>query len=190
MAKKIPTDAKRVFEWVLFDIYQKDQVQFDGSIKKFEWARTYDIAKWICIVDDRILILREQQPWYDVVREWLPGWMLERWEDIYDAIEREVREETWITFSDISLLVTLRSNVTLAEGYRHYFICRWVSDRWEQILDAGWEKIEITHLSFEEFITKIVDDSEFAHDIWDWILRNYVVKNRTEDLRRILFADK
>jgi hypothetical protein len=47
---------------VLFDIYQKDQEQFDGSVKKFEWARSYDIIKGLCVVGEMIVVLREEQP--------------------------------------------------------------------------------------------------------------------------------
>jgi hypothetical protein len=47
---------------VLFDIYQKDQEQFDGSVKRFERARSYDIIKGICVVDEKIIVLREEQP--------------------------------------------------------------------------------------------------------------------------------
>jgi 8-oxo-dGTP pyrophosphatase MutT (NUDIX family) len=134
--------------------------------------------------------LREEQPWYHVIREWLPWWMLLRWENPDEAVVREVQEETWISFSKISLLTTLFSNIGLAEAYRHYYICRDPVSFGEQHLDAWWEKIEIVYYSFDEFIAKILDNSEFVSDLWDWIIRNYVLKNKLAELKSILFATR
>lgn len=62
MNKKIPLDAKKVFSTELFEVYQKEVEQFDGSYKTFEWVRSYDIAKAVCIVDDKIIIQHELWP--------------------------------------------------------------------------------------------------------------------------------
>lgn len=60
--KKIPADATKVFSTKLFEVYTKEQEQFNGSFKTFERVRTYDIAKAICIVDDEIIVLHEEKP--------------------------------------------------------------------------------------------------------------------------------
>lgn len=62
MNKKIPADATKVFSTTWFEVYQKEVEQFDGTYKTFEWVRAYDIAKAICIVDDKIIIQREEWP--------------------------------------------------------------------------------------------------------------------------------
>jgi hypothetical protein len=38
------------------------KTKFDGSVKKFEWARSYDIIKGLCVVGEMIVVLREEQP--------------------------------------------------------------------------------------------------------------------------------
>jgi ADP-ribose pyrophosphatase len=38
----IPENAKKVFDGIIFDIYQWEQEQFDGTIKTFEKAKRPD----------------------------------------------------------------------------------------------------------------------------------------------------
>ncbi len=60
--KRIPEDATKVFETRLFQVYAKEVEQFDGSFQTFEWVRTYDIAKAMCVVGGKIIILHEEFP--------------------------------------------------------------------------------------------------------------------------------
>ncbi len=60
--KKIPEDATKVFSNRFFEVYEKEVKQFDGSYKTFERVRSYDTAKAICVVDDKIIIEHEEQP--------------------------------------------------------------------------------------------------------------------------------
>lgn len=62
MNKKIPADAMKVFSTDLFAVYQKEQEQFDGTTKTFEWLRCYDVVKAICIVEDKIILQHEERP--------------------------------------------------------------------------------------------------------------------------------
>lgn len=60
--RKIPADAKKVFERELFEVYEKEMDLFDGTKKTFEWVRAYDVVKAICVVEGKILILATVQP--------------------------------------------------------------------------------------------------------------------------------
>ncbi len=60
--RKIPADAKKVFENQLFVAYEKETELFDGTTKTFEWVRAYDVVKAICVVDGKILVLASEQP--------------------------------------------------------------------------------------------------------------------------------
>jgi len=62
MNKKIPADATKVFSTKLFEVYQKEVEQFDGSYKTFEWVRAYDTTKALCVVDDTIVIEHAEMP--------------------------------------------------------------------------------------------------------------------------------
>jgi len=59
---KLPANASKVFDGILFNIYQRQQEQFDGSFKTFECAERGDVVKSIPIIGDKILISRDEQP--------------------------------------------------------------------------------------------------------------------------------
>ena len=50
--KIIPDEAEKVFNGVLFDVYQWQQEMYDGSYATFERLRRADTAAVICITDD------------------------------------------------------------------------------------------------------------------------------------------
>ena len=108
--KKIPADATKVFSTKLFEVYTKEQEQFDGSFKTFEWVRTYDIVKALCIVEDKIILLHDEQPGVGGKVD-LPGGRIERDENPDEAIQREVEEETGVKFQKYEKLVTITSNI-------------------------------------------------------------------------------
>lgn len=91
--KSIPADATKVFETKLFEVYTKETKQFDGSSKTFEWVRAYDIAKSICVVDDKIIILHTEMPGGLSFMS-IPGGMMDKGESPEESIKRETEEET------------------------------------------------------------------------------------------------
>ena len=62
MKSRIPEDAQKIFETKLFGVYTKEVKQFDGATKTFERVRAYDIAKCLCVVDDKIVVLHTEMP--------------------------------------------------------------------------------------------------------------------------------
>ena len=60
--KKIPDHAKRVFQGVIFDVYQWQQELFDGSIETFEALRRPNTLMVIPTMGDTILLAEEVQP--------------------------------------------------------------------------------------------------------------------------------
>lgn len=185
---KIPSDATCVFSWKLFQVYQKEVEQFDETIKTFEWIRWFDIVKAICIVDEKVIILHEQQPW-GIKRISLPWGMIDSTEDPLHAIQREVVEETGYVFSDIQTFCTLHANVWLLESYRYVFLLKWLKAKQETNLDPWWEKIEIQELSFDEFIDYIVSDSTFLPGVSDYIIREYILPGKQEEFKKLLFGN-
>jgi len=59
---KIPADAHKAFSSHYFAVYQKEVEQFDGSFKTFEWVRSYDTVKALCVVDEKIIVLHTEMP--------------------------------------------------------------------------------------------------------------------------------
>ena len=58
----IPRHAKRVFKGEIFEVYQWPQEMFDGSIKTFEMVRRPDTVATIAVIEDKIIVLEEEQP--------------------------------------------------------------------------------------------------------------------------------
>jgi ADP-ribose pyrophosphatase YjhB (NUDIX family) len=184
---KIPGDATCVFSWVLFDVYQKDVEQFDGKKKTFEWVRWIDAVKAICVVDENILILHEQQPW-GIERTSLPWGMVDAWENYLEAIKREIVEETWYIFDSVESLFVVPANMWLVESYRHIFLAKWVVNKVDTTLDSWWEKITVSMMTFEECIERIIADPKFLPWVWDRVVRHYLLPQKKEELRALLFA--
>lgn len=186
MWTKIPADATKVFAWVLFDVYQKEVEQFDGTYKTFEWVKGYDSAKAICVVDERIVILHTQMPWSLNFYQ-LPGGIIEQGEDADMAIKREVEEETGIVFAQIEKIHTGKSNIWLVDSSRHYYIARQPVSFGQQNLDVGGEKIEIEYITFEQMLDLVFAGKVF-NTLGDWILREYVLTGKIGELRSLLFG--
>ena len=55
----IPADAKRVFEGVIFDVYQWQQKMFDGSTETFEVLKRPDSVEVIAIKDGKMVVIHE-----------------------------------------------------------------------------------------------------------------------------------
>jgi ADP-ribose pyrophosphatase len=93
----VPSHAKRVFDGILFDLYQWEQKQYDGSIATYECALRQDSVSVIAFQDPDTIILTKQEqpnraePFFDV-----PGGRIEKGETPEEAARREFLEETGI----------------------------------------------------------------------------------------------
>ncbi|HEX5744244.1 MAG TPA: hypothetical protein VFX84_02225, partial [Candidatus Saccharimonadales bacterium] len=58
----VPDGAELAFKGMIFDVYQWPQKLFDGSEHRFEMLKRPDTANVICVVDDKILVLDDEQP--------------------------------------------------------------------------------------------------------------------------------
>ncbi len=148
---KIPEHAKKVFEGVIFDVYQWEQEQFDGTVKTFEMIKRPDTVVIIPLVGDKIYLHKEEQPGRKP-HYTTPAGRFERDEtDPLEVAKRELMEETGYT-SDNFRLFTARSAGGKVSSTIHIYVahdCRKVA---EPQLDAG-EKIHETKLvTFDEFL--------------------------------------
>lgn len=144
----IPDIATKVFQGVIFDVYQWQQKMYDGTEATFERLRRPDTVTAITVVDDRILILEEDQPGRGC-KTALPGGRVDGAEEtMLQAIKREVREETGFTFANWKLL-----DVYQPQSKIEWFIGIYLG--WGMLrqdkphLDPG-ERIAVQELSFED----------------------------------------
>ncbi len=146
----IPADAKRVFEGVIFDVYQWQQKMFDGSVATFEKLKRADTVCIIPVTEDGgIIIAHEEQPAKPPLNTIIGG-RVDEGEDIEAAARRELREETGYEAASLALWYAV-SPISKIDWTIYTYVahgCRKVA---EQQLDAG-EKIEPQFVSLDQFI--------------------------------------
>ena len=122
MQPQIPAKAKKVFNGILFDIYQWDQKRYDGSISKFECAIRQDSVSVIAFQDKDTIILTEQEqpnrpePFFDV-----PGGRIEKRESPENAAKREFLEETGMQIGRLKQFKTIELTGS-TRFILHYFL--------------------------------------------------------------------
>lgn len=106
--KLIPDNARLVHKGVIFDVYQWNQEQFDGSMALFERIKRIDTVLAICIVDGKIVLQEDEQP-HRGVKIKFPGGRIDPEDDsTLAAAKREVLEETGYQFADWKLITVAK----------------------------------------------------------------------------------
>ena len=144
----IPDKAKLVFEGVVFSVFQWPQELYDGNSATFEMLRRADTVKAICVTDDGILVLEDEQP-NRMSKLVFPGGRVDPTDtSTLEAIRREVQEETGYTFNNWRL-VSVQQRFGKIEWFIHVYIA-WDGQKVsEPHLDAG-ERIIVRTLPFNE----------------------------------------
>jgi ADP-ribose pyrophosphatase len=143
----VPPNAKRVFEGQIFDVYQWPQILFDGSTATFEMLKRPDTVSAICITDNNIIVVNDEQPNREP-RQTFPGGRTDPTDaDALAAGRREVLEETGFKFKNWRLIAAYQPQ-TKIEWFVYTFLA-WEGEKvTEPHLDAG-ERITVEHLSYE-----------------------------------------
>ena len=154
----LPSNAKRVFSGVIFDVWQWEQKMFDGTTETFEKISRPNTANVIATIDGEILIQEQYQPHWDHKYISIPGGRCDGDEDPLKAAKRELLEETgcvsedwhhWFTFAPKGKIV----------WSSYIYIARNCIQKEDPQLDAG-EKITTTSISFEDFL-KLYNNPQF-----------------------------
>lgn len=147
----IPLNAKKVFSWIIFDIYQWEQEMFDWTTSTFEMAKRAWTVMVIPVLDNwKILIWKQEQPWKWQFIDFL-WWRQERWEETLITAKRELFEESWYRAKEFELIISKNLWWSKLEWEINYYIARWLGKVWEQKLDS-WEKIELLEVSLSDFL--------------------------------------
>jgi ADP-ribose pyrophosphatase len=142
----VPEQAKRVFKGVIFDVYQWRQPLFDETNHTFEMLKRVDTVTAICIVDDKILVIDDEQPHLGIRRSFPGGRVDDADISIEATARREIQEETGYSFKNWRL-------IKVSQPYRKmewfvYVLLAWdVADQQPPHLDPG-EKITVQVLDF------------------------------------------
>lgn len=149
--KKIPDNAKKVFEGIIFDVYHWEQEMFDGSFTTFEVLKKRDSVTVVALVEDTIVLNEGEQPGRDPFIA-LPGGMCELGEDSLSNAKRELLEETGLSSEDWSLwFISDPWKAAKVEWNNYFYIAKKCKKIAEPRLDPG-EKITNQYVTFEEFL--------------------------------------
>ena len=155
MKKTVPTDAVLIpeqatcaFQGEIFSVHQWPQTLFDGSVATFEMLKRPDTTSVMCLVDDKIIVLDEEQPNSGKRRSFPGGRVDEEDEDIIAAAKREVLEETGYTFQNWRL-VKVWQPVKKLEWFVHLVIA-WEPVGQQATAHEPGEKITVELLAFND----------------------------------------
>ncbi|MEN9852187.1 MAG: hypothetical protein RI996_130 [Candidatus Parcubacteria bacterium] len=186
MKSQIPKTAIKVFEGVVFEVWQWEQEQFDGSFKTFEMlSRTDSVTMIVTVAGEKILLLDEEQPGRAPFIT-LPAGELEKDELPLIGAMRELIEETGYTSDDWE--EWYQSGIGSRIAYtNHFYIARNAQKTVEQHLDNGGEKITVREIDFEQFIA-LKDEQHFRNkDLLHILEKAAGNKEFKENLRQKIF---
>ncbi|HVQ44689.1 MAG TPA: NUDIX hydrolase [Candidatus Saccharimonadia bacterium] len=154
----IPSQAKRVFQGQIYDVYQWPQEMFDGSTATFEMLKRPDTIQIMAVKDHKLVVLEEQQPSMGPAFYGLPGGRHDNpAETELDAAKRELLEETGMTFTNWRLI-----EVTQPHSKIDWMVYLYLATDFESQgpihLDAG-EKIEVSLMDYSQVLGLAKDDS-------------------------------
>lgn len=168
----MPFDARRVHKGVIFDVYEWEQEQFDGSTQTFEKIRRPDTVVVFAVLDDgRILLTKQQQPGKAPFIGACGG-RIEDEEDVLAAARREFLEETGYTAEQYTLWKAYQP-ISKIDWAVYIFIAKGCIRTRGQSLDSG-ERIELMPVSFDEFLriarTPAFSEKEVLPEIYEALL--------------------
>ncbi len=148
-AKLVPPEAKCVFKGIIFDVYQWEQEQFDGTKKTFEMLKRPDTVRVIAVRDGKIAVVTQEQPHLGKFID-IPGGIHDKEpENELEAAKRELKEETGLVCKDWKLL-SATQQVNKIETFHYIFLAHNPETEVEsQHLDSG-ERIKVEYLTLEE----------------------------------------
>lgn len=184
LQQSIPENAKKVFEGVIFDVYQWQQEMFDGSFDTFEKLKRSDTANILAFTEDgKIIVLEQEQPHKGKFFS-IPGGRVEEGETPEDGARREFLEETGYEAESFQLWHS--SQLISKMDWMHYtFVAKGCKKVAEQNLDAG-ERIIVKLVEMEEFLEMIISQkikgSEF---IMKFLKEDLLVIDKEKTLEKI-----
>jgi 8-oxo-dGTP pyrophosphatase MutT (NUDIX family) len=178
----VPQHAKRVFQGVVFDVYQWEQEGYDGKVRMFEKLKRPDTVLIIPVTSEgQIMLTRQEQPGRKP-KFAFPGGRVDAGEDVFAAAQRELLEETGYTSDSWDLLEAVQT-VTKIEWAVYYFVAQNCVKVAEQRLD-GAEKVEIIPKSWDEFIQLVHRTDSFEGRIRMRILEGLLDAEKMTDLKK------
>jgi len=159
----VPEQAQQVFHGQIFDVYQWPQALFDGSSHTFEMLKRPDTVVVIGIVEERILVIDDEQPHFGS-RKSFPGGRVDTTDDsIEAAARREIHEETGYSFKQWRLVQVIQPHNKL-EWFVHLLLAWDVTAHDPPHLDPG-EKISVEQCSLADLKTLVLNKTGYLGEV-------------------------
>ena len=146
----VPDRAVKVFEGVIYNVYQWEQDMFDGSQKTFEMIKRPDTVEIIAVHEGKIIVSNEEQPHAGSFVSLPAGMHDVPEEDELTAAKRELREETGYSFKNWKLIST-KTWSNKIEQIVYYFLATELDLIEKQDLDLDGERIEVMPVAFDAY---------------------------------------
>lgn len=185
--KDLPSNAKRVFRGIIFDVWQWEQKMYDGSTQTFERLKRADSASVVGVVGQKIIIQHQEQPDSSEPFISLPSGRCEEGEAPVACAKREFLEETGYTSQDWRPWAVTEPFSKKILWKNHTFIARSCIKASEPALDAG-EKISLELISFDDFLLLSENPRFRDREISLLLYKMRLHKSRGEALKRLLFS--
>jgi len=155
-SQPIPKNAKKVFQGVMFDVYQWKQKMFDGNYKTFEKVRRPDSVNVIPVMDGKLVLTKQKQPGGKSFIGCLGG-RIDKGENPLQAAKRELLEEAGLTAKKFILWEAAHITGKMDAAF-YTFIAKDCKQSEEAEPDSG-EKIELISVSIDEFVDLTADNN-------------------------------
>ena len=184
--KPIPPHAKKVFEGIIFTVWQWEQKLYDGSTAIFEGLSRLDAVHTVGVLPDGRLLLNEDvQPHRKPVIT-PPGGIMEPGETPEDAAKREFLEETGYVIGTLLPWHSYRPSPK-ADWTIYAFVGRDLEKIREPNPGAG-EKVRPLPFTFDEFLA--LGHNPKVRDLFIRIilLEAQMNEQKKQELRQLLYG--
>lgn len=182
----LPKNAKKVFEGIIFDVYQWQQRMFDGSFATFEKIKRPDTVVVFPILDDgKIILTKQEQPGKEPFIG-ATGGIVEKEETIIEASKRELLEESGYEAKELVFWKSLQP-IGKIEWSVYVFVARGLTKVAELKLDSG-EKIELLTVSFDEFLQIASQPNFYEQEIYRDVAEAIADPKKKEELKKFMIG--
>ncbi len=182
----LPENAKLVYKGIIFDTYQWEVDDYDGTKKTFEKLKRPDTVMIIPVTNDgEIILANQEQPGKQVSISYLGG-RVDEGEDVLNAAKRELLEEAGLE-ADEWILFNAMQPVSKIEWSVYIFIARNCKKVAEQCLDGG-EKIELLNVDFDKFIEMILDKDFSDFGLRIKFLEAKIDSDKMSEIKRLIIG--